>query len=88
MSILLIVISRDAILLTGSAVIYMVNSKIDIVPTKWGKATTFLQVVAIVGVFLRLPIFPIAWYAVAGITIISGLDYVRNGMKALNVNVN
>jgi len=86
-SILLIVISRDAILLIGSTVIYMVKGGIDIVPTKWGKATTFFQVIAIIGILVRLPIFPIAWYAVACITTVSGLDYIRNGMKVLNANI-
>ncbi len=82
--VLLIVISRDVIILMGSAIIYLVNGKIDIVPTKWGKATTFFQVASIVGILLRLPIFPLAWHAVCFVTIISGLGYIRNGIKALN----
>ncbi len=85
-SILLIVLSRDAILLVGSMVIYLVNGQIDIVPTLWGKTTTFFQVVAITSIFLRLPVFPLIWYGVAFFTIISGLDYIRNGMKVLNVS--
>ena len=83
-AVLLVVISRDVILLIGSTIIYLVNGKIDIVPTKWGKATTFFQVVAIVGILLRLPIFPVAWQAACFVTIISGLGYIRNGIKVLN----
>lgn len=86
-SILLVVISRDVILLLGSTIIYLVNHKIDIVPTRWGKATTFFQVTAIIGVLLRIPIFPVIWYGVALVTIISGLDYIRNGIKVINADV-
>jgi cardiolipin synthase (CMP-forming) len=86
MSILLVVLSRDIILLVGSMVIYLVRGKIDIVPSAWGKTTTFFQVTAITAVFLRLPIFPYIWYAVAVFTVISGLDYIKNGMKVLNAH--
>jgi phosphatidylglycerophosphate synthase len=79
-------LSRDIILLVGSMVIYLVRGKIDIVPSAWGKTTTFFQVTAITAVFLRLPIFPYIWYAVAVFTVISGLDYIKNGMKVLNAH--
>ncbi|MDD3375634.1 MAG: CDP-alcohol phosphatidyltransferase family protein [Candidatus Omnitrophica bacterium] len=84
MAVLIVVISRDVILLLGSTIIYLVHGKIDIIPTKWGKATTFFQVVSIVGILLRLPIFPMAWYIVCFVTISSGLGYIRNGVKVLN----
>ena len=51
LAVLFIVLSRDAILLVGSMIIYIVNDGIDIIPTKWGKSTTFFQVVSIVGIF-------------------------------------
>lgn len=85
-SILLIVVSRDVILLTGSAIIYLLNRKIDIVPTTWGKATTFFQVIAIIGVLLQVPIFPIIWYGVAFVTVVSGLGYIKNGVKVINAH--
>jgi len=38
--VILIVISRDAIILLGAVVIYMVRQNLDISPTRWGKFTT------------------------------------------------
>ena len=80
LSILFVVISRDAILIFGGVATYLVNQCIDIKPTVWGKMSTLFQVVAVISIFIKLDIFPAIWYAVAFFTIISGLDYLRNGV--------
>ncbi len=85
-AVLIIVISRDVILLVGSAIIYLVNGSIDVVPTKWGKATTFFQVTSIAAILLQIPIFPAFWYGMYFVTIISGLGYIKNGVKAINAS--
>lgn len=79
----LIVISRDAIILLGVLVIYIVKQNIDIHPTKWGKMTTILQMLAVIVVLLQFKFSFIFWWLAVIFTIISGADYVRKGFKTL-----
>jgi len=51
--IILFVISRDVIILLGSMIIYIVHGDLEIVPTKWGKLTTFFQTLSIIGILLQ-----------------------------------
>lgn len=83
--IILFVISRDTIILLGSMVIYLVHGELEIVPTKWGKLTTFFQSLAIIGILLQFKFSFIIWYATAFFTAISGFGYIRKGIKVLNV---
>lgn len=78
-----IVISRDAIILLGVLVIYMVKQHIDIHPTKWGKLTTTFQMLAVLSVLLQLGISFLFWWIAVIFTVISGMDYVRKGFKTL-----
>ncbi len=78
------VISRDVILLLGSMIIYLVHRELTMAPTLWGKATTFFQVMSILGVFFQWKFSPIFWVAAAILTVISAIDYTRRGIKVLN----
>lgn len=80
------VISRDVILLLGAMVIYLVQGNLTIEPTPWGKATTFFQVMAVLGILLQWPISSLIWYPALVLTVISGVDYMRKGIKVLNNN--
>jgi len=79
----LVVVSRDAIILLGALVIYMVKQNIDIYPTRWGKLTTTFQMLSVIFVFLQFKIAFIFWWAAVIFTVISGIDYVRRGFKTL-----
>jgi len=81
----LAVISRDIILLIGSMIIYIIKRRLEVSPTQWGKATTCFQIFCIFGVLLQWNFSPLLWYAAATLTIISGLGYIRSGIKVLNV---
>ncbi len=81
--VMLIVISRDAIILLGAVVIYMVRQNIDIRPTRWGKLTTTFQMASVLSVLLALPFSFILWWLAVGFTVISGFDYVMRGFKTL-----
>lgn len=81
----LTIISRDVILLLGSMIIYVVHGNLSITPTKWGKATTFFQILCVVGILLQWPWVVIVWYAAVFFTFISGVGYIRNGIKVLNI---
>ncbi len=78
------VISRDAILLVGSMIIYLFQGKLDIQPTIWGKATTFCQVMSILGIFFQWNFSVYIWSVTIVLATISAVDYIRNGIKVLN----
>ena len=80
-----LVISRDVVILLGSAVLHLLNGKV-IVRTSWtGKVATVLQMAAIAWVMLQLRFLPLIWVVVAAglFTFISGLIYVRDGVRQL-----
>ncbi|MFH1360350.1 MAG: CDP-alcohol phosphatidyltransferase family protein [Candidatus Omnitrophota bacterium] len=81
------VISRDTILLVGSLIIYVMHGALDISPTAWGKTTTFFQIICVFGVLLQSPLSIVLWIITAVLTVISGVDYIRSGIKVLNAPV-
>lgn len=82
--VLLIVISRDIIILTGSGILLAAHQNIDIKPTWWGKLTTFFQMMTIASVLLEFKLSWILWSTASVFTFISGVDYIRKGINALN----
>jgi CDP-diacylglycerol--glycerol-3-phosphate 3-phosphatidyltransferase len=82
--VLLIVISRDVIILSGSVLLIASNHEFQIKPTWWGKLTTSFQMATIVSILLELKISPVIWWIASIFTVISGIDYARRGINALN----
>lgn len=88
----ILVISRDLILVLGSAVIYMMTGHLKVSPTFLGKATTVFQLFAVVEALVRdiFGHFPIprllSPLLVAFLTVTSGLHYVWIGTKSLNTH--
>jgi cardiolipin synthase (CMP-forming) len=86
-----VVISRDTILVFGALLIYMLGGRIRPRPTWAGKAATLFQVLAVLSGllarFFQLHIAPnsVLWLA-AGFTVISGLQYIIQGMRFLNAS--
>lgn len=80
------VISRDVILLLGSMIIHLVNGHLVIAPTKWGKATTFFQVLCIIGLLLQIELSSVLWGPTVLLTIISALGYIYEGIKIINAS--
>ena len=81
-----LVISRDVVLLVGSAVLHLLNGRV-VVRTSWtGKVATVLQMAAIAWVMLQLHFLPLIYVvAAAGVfTFISGIIYVMDGVKQLH----
>lgn len=85
----IIVVSRDVILVLGSLVIHFTGRGLTIRPALVGKATTVLQF-AVVAVTLVLIAYNIRqdyleWlhWATATFTVISGVHYVMQGMKII-----
>jgi CDP-diacylglycerol--glycerol-3-phosphate 3-phosphatidyltransferase len=82
--VMLVVVSRDAIIIIGSAIILMTNKNIEIEPTRWGKYTTFFQMLTVIAIILESPWAPVAWWLAVIFTVISGIDYTRKGINLLN----
>ena len=82
--VLLIVISRDVIILIGSGIILTTHHGMQIKPTAWGKLTTFFQMITIVSIMLEFRLSFFIWWLAAIFSIISGIDYVRRGINTLN----
>ncbi|MBN2097368.1 MAG: CDP-alcohol phosphatidyltransferase family protein [Candidatus Omnitrophica bacterium] len=82
--VVIIVISRDAIIVLGSTIIHMVNGKLKISPTILGKLTTFLQMMTVLTLLLQFKFFPVIMYVMVFFTVLSGLDYIRIGSRSFN----
>jgi CDP-diacylglycerol--glycerol-3-phosphate 3-phosphatidyltransferase len=82
-----LVITRDAVILVGSAVLHLLNGKVK-VRTSWtGKVATVLQMAAIAWVMLQLHFLPLLYVVIAAglFTFISGVIYVRDGVRQLQL---
>jgi cardiolipin synthase len=86
----IIVVSRDAILVMGGLIIYVMTHTLKIQPTFIGKLTTVMQlvVVALSLVLMNhetgMEFLTILQWTTAGVTIISGAQYVLRGIRMVD----
>jgi cardiolipin synthase len=80
-----LVITRDVVILVGSAILHLLNGKVRVRPSWTGKVATVLQMAAIAWVMLQLKIPPLFYIVVAAgvFTFISGVIYVMDGIRQL-----
>ncbi len=80
-----LIITRDAVILVGSIVLHLLNGRVQVKPSWTGKVATVLQMAAIAWVMLQLHVLPLVYIVVAAglFTSISGIIYVRNGVRQL-----
>lgn len=80
-----LVITRDAVILVGSAVLHLLNGKVHVRPSWTGKVATVCQMCAIAWVMLQLRFLPLPFVViVAGFfTAVSGVIYVMDGVRQL-----
>ncbi len=78
-----LVIARDAVVLTGCALVKYFNGHLEVHPTWTGKIATALQMVAIAWVMLQMPHHIYSVYAAGFFTLVSGLGYVFDGARQL-----
>jgi cardiolipin synthase (CMP-forming) len=88
----IVVVSRDAILLTGTIVAKLTDIDIDIAPTWWGKGTTLAQICYVIMVILFATgrvsagiVFPFLLVMVI-LTTGSGVHYLFRGIQHLNAS--
>jgi len=84
-----VVISRDLILMVGALVIHMAGGRIYPRPTRAGKIATFFQILTVLtGLATRFvqvgPVLIAVMWLAAAFTIVSGLQYIVQGMRFLN----
>lgn len=81
----IIIISRDAIIVLGALLLYLIKGELKVKPTLISKITTVLQMLTVISVLLKLSsVSPFLWNIAVGFTICSGVDYVIRGSKLLN----
>lgn len=85
MGVVLVVVSRDLIILLGVLIMHFLKINVTIDPSAWGKCTTFFQMFTILSLLLDVPFFPWIWKAAVVFTLISGIDYFLRGVRAINV---
>jgi CDP-diacylglycerol--glycerol-3-phosphate 3-phosphatidyltransferase len=80
-----LVITRDVVILVGTAVLHLLIGKVRVKPSWTGKVATVLQMAAIAWVMLQLRIPPLFYIVVAAglFTLVSGLIYVMEGVRQL-----
>ncbi|MCP9454671.1 MAG: CDP-alcohol phosphatidyltransferase family protein [Nitrospira sp.] len=83
----ILVVSRDVILLLGTAVAHLTASRLDVTPTIWGKGTTALQLaylfLAVLLTWLgkSVSILTPLVVVMVGFTLISGFQYLQRGYR-------
>ena len=81
-----LVITRDVVILVGSAVLHSLNGTVRVRPSWTGKVATVLQMAAIAWVMLQLRFLPLLYVVVAAgvFSLISGMIYIRDGVRQLS----
>ena len=82
--VLIVVISRDAIILLGSALVFVSGGNLEMEPNIFGKLTTFFQMLTIISLLLLLPFSYIIWSIMVVFCVISGVIYLSRGSRLLN----
>ena len=77
----LIVISRDVILMAGTGLLIAFKGSVPINPTQLGKTAIVAQMLVIPLVLLQLPFKTELLLVAAVLTVISGIDYIRLGLR-------
>ncbi len=75
-----LVIARDAVIVTGCLVVKHLNGNLEVKPSLIGKAATAFQMIAIAWVMLQLPNHLYSVYAAGVFTLVSGVGYVLDGI--------
>ncbi len=90
--VVILVVSRDLILMLGTVVAHVTNIAIDITPTIWGKGTTLCQLAYVVSVVAMIwrgmkigVLFPLLLVMVA-FTLGSGLHYLYRGYRRTHLS--
>ena len=79
-----VVISRDAVLIVGTLLLFALRGQWNVQPSRLGKWTTFLQMLVIPTVLLGLTMKTPLLILAATLTVLSGMSYFRVGIRLLD----
>jgi len=85
----ILVLSRDALIVFGWILVVLLTGDFQAQPkpSRIGKITTFFQMMTVVSVLLGWPFSKFILWAAMVLTILSGIDYIREGNRLLNFSV-
>lgn len=98
--VVLVIVSRDLIILLGVMLLYFLKIEIPIAPSMWGKFTTFFQMLTVLWVIADIPFSlslfsckdisfsSVIWTTAVIFTLISGTGYFVRGIKSINTKIN
>jgi len=82
--VVLIVVSRDLVILLGLGILRFLKIEVDISPSIWGKLTTFFQMFTVLWILIGAPYYFFICALAVIFTLISGADYFLRGVKQVN----
>jgi cardiolipin synthase len=82
--VVIIIVSRDIVIVAGLLLIFISSGKVKIQPNFLGKLTAFFQMATLASLLLVLPFSPVLWYITALLTIVSGIFYVIREGRRMN----
>jgi cardiolipin synthase len=85
-SVAALVLARDAAILGGALWVKRKRTVSEFPPTLLGKASTAVQLAWLAGYLSRVPHFAILNTAMIALTLLSGADYIRAGIRMLQEN--
>lgn len=90
-TVVVLIIGKDVLLLTGFLIAYLITQKVRIVPVLVGKAATALQLSMVAGILIAPEVSKLIpgwiwflrflWWSAAVTAILAMLIYVRNGVR-------
>ncbi len=81
---IVIVISRDALVIVGSSILFSLRGRWEVHPDVLGKVATAAQMCVVPIVLLGWPLKPVAIGIAALLTVASAGTYLRRGVRLLN----
>lgn len=76
-----LVITRDALIIAGSLLMWIIVGDVNVKPSMLGKVTTFLQMTAVIWLLFIFPRPLIPVYLATLFTVVSGIGYLLEGAK-------
>ena len=84
--IIVTVVFRDLMIISGLAVIYLLSGKVRVQPNFLGKCTTAFQMLTLITVLLKWPYAYLMWNTMAVLTIASFFVYFRRDLNKLKLS--
>lgn len=85
--VLVIIVSREIILVLGLAIIHIATGNVEISSNLVGKVTTFFQMATVVAILVNFRYSYLIWNIAVFFTVISAISYIRRESRRLTEQV-